>query len=112
MMFLLPPYLSSDEPLYDLEAEVDNLGILGLAALDQRVEDLVGEVGGRGLGQAGVPNLLNPPRRNTRQKFVEKFNNSTGTIFLFYFLKSYLYQYRYPIHLSLVIYVINNKCSF
>ena len=53
---------------------------------------------------------LDDPFKN--EKFVEKFNKSTGTIFLFYFLKSYLYQYRYPIHLILVIYVINNKCSF
>ena len=37
---------------------MDNLGVLGLAALHQGVQDLVGEVGGRGLGQARVPNLI------------------------------------------------------
>jgi hypothetical protein len=51
-------HLRSDEPLDDLEAKVDNLGVLRLTALDEGVEDLVGQVGGRGLGQAGVANLL------------------------------------------------------
>ncbi len=51
-------HLRRDEPLDDLEAKVDNLGVLSLTALHERVEDLVGQVGGRGLCKAGIANLL------------------------------------------------------
>ena len=51
-------HLRRDEPLDDLETKVDNLGVLCLTALHEWVEDLVGQVGGRGLGQARVANLL------------------------------------------------------
>jgi hypothetical protein len=51
-------HLRRDEPLDDLQAEIDNLGVLSLTALHEGVEDLVGQVGGRGLGQARVANLM------------------------------------------------------
>jgi hypothetical protein len=51
-------HLRRDEPLDDLKAKVDNLGVLSLTALHEGIEDLIGQVGGRGLGQAGVANLM------------------------------------------------------
>jgi hypothetical protein len=51
-------HLRRDEPLDDLEAEVDNLGVLRLTALHEWVEDLIGQIGGRGLCKAGVANLM------------------------------------------------------